>query len=64
MADALELACRELADMTGTCPYDQHDGELRHWEEDCEERCQSDMDTDELMAGCWRRYFEEKAGSR
>lgn len=59
MADALGLACRELVDMTGTCPYDQHHLDCEHWEADCEERCRG-YDVEALMAECWRRYFEEK----
>ena len=58
--DALGMACKELADMTGTCPFDQHHLETAHWESDCEERCNSDGDLAAFMAGCWRRYFEEK----
>ena len=64
MDDALGLACRELADMAGTCPYDQHNDECRDWESDCHERCESGGDLTGFMAECWRRYFEEKAGSR
>ena len=54
--DALGMACKELADMTGTCPYDQHNLDTAHWESDCEERCGPYVD----MAACWLRYFEER----
>lgn len=55
---ALGLACGLIADVTGTCPYDYCWRETWHWQDDCERRCEPDID----MAECWQRYFEEKAG--
>ena len=54
---ALTLACKEIAGMSGTCPYDQHELDCAHWETDCERRCRPDID----MAECWQRYFKERS---
>ena len=58
MKDALRLACEEIADMSGTCPFDQHELYYRKWDKRCEERCSADVD----MAACWMDYFMERSG--
>lgn len=47
---ALYLACHELTDALGTCPFDQH-----NWDGcDCDEKCSAEVDMDE----CWVAYFK------
>lgn len=47
---ALYLACHELTDVLGTCPFNQHD-----WDGcDCDEKCSAEIDMDE----CWVAYFK------
>lgn len=42
---------KEIADITGSCPYDKYDYGL-----DCEEKCKHDRETE-----CWKEYFTNKA---
>ena len=57
MQSALRLACEEITDVSGTCPFDANELFYRKWEQRCEERCSSDVD----MAACWMDYFMERS---
>ena len=49
----LELACRRIENLTGSCPLDSHDEEPNpDW--DCEGKCGERMDK---MWMCWAAYF-------
>lgn len=50
---ALWLACRELYELVGTCPFDMHDYEV----DGCSECVMSDD-----VPECWVAYFNELAG--
>lgn len=52
---ALELACKELNKITGSCPLGVCDYDL-----DCEKRCQ-EYGTGEFSVECWMKYFKKKA---
>ena len=54
LESALRMACKFVADMSGTCPYDMFDFRAK----DCEAEC------DDSYAECWRRYFEKGDDSR
>ena len=55
----IDLATAHIADVSGTCPIDLF--ENLNWD-DCETVCVNEsISQDEVMAGCWRRYFLEQA---
>jgi len=58
----IDLATAYIADVSGTCPMDLFDD--LDWD-DCEKVCANgSISQDEVMTGCWRRYFMDKAGGK
>lgn len=54
LSEALDKACKELSEVTGTCPFDFYD--LDQDDLSCDERCKPNID----MTACWRDYFTGK----
>jgi len=54
--DALTLACKEIEDLTGSCPCDSK--EVKPWDKPCNEVCH--MYTDQMHV-CWFQYFVTKS---
>lgn len=50
----LELACKELTKVTGSCPLDVHGCDFN-----CAEKCQ-EYGSCEFGAKCWMNYFKKK----
>ena len=52
--EALILACKELASVVGSCPYDMH-----NWQsyDGCDNKCNPNI----AMSECWSDYFKEAA---
>lgn len=57
---ALELACKELTKVTGSCPLDVHGCDFNCVEVNCAEECQ-EYGSCEFGAKCWMKYFKKKA---
>lgn len=51
----MELACKELAKITGSCPLDVYDCDLN-----CNKRCQ-EYGSSEFSYKCWMQYFKKRA---
>ena len=50
----LELACKELTKVTGSCPLDVHGCDFN-----CAEKCQ-EYGSCEFSTKCWMNYFKKK----
>jgi hypothetical protein len=57
---ALEMACREVEYLTGSCPADRYDW---YHPDGCEVICNEIFShKDPNMSNCWKLYFKERAG--
>jgi len=53
---ALDLACLEITEMTGSCPFDFYDKDP--WD-GCDAGCGED-----IVATCWKKHFQNRAKRR
>ena len=57
---ALELACKELTQITGSCPLDVHGCDFNCAEVNCVKECQ-EYGSCRFSIKCWMKYFKKKA---